>query len=142
MPSMKTKPEQVGGRDGRGGGGGAGGGDGGGEGGGGGEGEGGGGDGGGGVGVGDTGGGGEGGGDGGGLGDGMLGSAIQPIFQSQPVALLVVMPGRFTYTRKLVAVIWYWYDPPFAFQCLFEPVRLLETIGALVKPHPEMSTSR
>ena len=68
--------------------------------------------------------------------------AIQPIFQSQPVALLVVMPGRFTYTRKLVAVIWYWYDPPFAFQCLFEPVRLLETIGALVKPHPEMSTSR
>ena len=68
--------------------------------------------------------------------------AIQPIFQFQPIALAVVMPRSFTYTRKPVAVIEYWYDPPLAVQWLPVPVRLLETIGALVKPHPEMSTSR
>ena len=69
--------------------------------------------------------------------------AIQPIFQSQSVAWAGVMPeGRYTYTRKTVAVISYWYDPPVACQWLLEPARLLETIGALVKPHPEMSTSR
>ena len=73
----------------------------------------------------------------------MIGSdAIQPIFQSQAVALAGVMPSRYTYTRKPVVVIEYEYDPPVAFQWVVEPVRLLETIGALVKPHPEMSTSR
>ena len=71
-----------------------------------------------------------------------LGSAIQPIFQFHSVALAVVMPGEYTYTRKPVAVIVYVYDPPFAFQCRVEPVRLLEMVGALVKPHPEVSTSR
>ena len=72
-----------------------------------------------------------------------LGSAIQPIFHWKwwLVALAGVMPGRYTWMRKLVAVIEYWYDPPFAVQWP-EPVRLLVTIGALVKPHPEMSTSR
>ena len=68
--------------------------------------------------------------------------AIQPIFQSQSVAWAGVMPGRYTHTRKPVAVIVYVYDPPFAVQCRVEPVRLLEMVGALVKPHPEMSTSR
>ena len=52
------------------------------------------------------------------------------------------MPRWFTYTRKPVAVIEYWYDPPVAVHWLPEPAIPLETIGALVKPHPEMSTSR
>lgn len=70
------------------------------------------------------------------------GSAIQPIAHFQWVAPAAVMPGRYRYTRKPVAVIVYCADPPVACQLPATPVRLLETIGALVKPHPEMSTSR
>ena len=34
-------------------------------------------------------------------------AAIQPTFQFQSVALAAVMPCRYTFTRKLVAVMWY-----------------------------------
>ena len=52
------------------------------------------------------------------------------------------MPGRYTITMKPVAVTVYWYDPPVAFQWWAEPVRLLVMVGALVKPHLEVSTRR
>ena len=71
-----------------------------------------------------------------------LDCAIQPILQFRSIALAAVMPGWYTYTRKPVAVIAYRDDPPVAVQRLLEPARPLEMIGALVKPHPEMSTSR
>eukprot|EP00964_Phaeocystis_antarctica_P034094 scaffold19385_cov63-Phaeocystis_antarctica.AAC.1 len=71
-----------------------------------------------------------------------LDCAIQPILQFRSIALAAVMPGWYTYTRKPVAVIAYRDDPPVAVQRLLEPARPLEMIGGLVKPHPEMSTSR
>ena len=71
-----------------------------------------------------------------------MGCAIQLMFQFQPVALLGVMPGQYTYVRKPVALIEYSADPPCAVQRLAEPARLLEMIGVLVKPHPDKSMSR
>ena len=68
--------------------------------------------------------------------------AIQLMFQFQPVALLGVMSGKYTYVRKPVAVIEYSTVPPRAVQSEDEPARLLEMIGALVKPHPDKSMSR
>ena len=67
---------------------------------------------------------------------------MQLMFQFQPVALLGVRPGQYTYVRKPVALIEYSTDPPRAVQRLAEPARLLEMIGALVKPHPDKSMSR
>ena len=52
------------------------------------------------------------------------------------------LPGQYTYVRKPVALIEYSTDPPRAVQRLAEPARLLEMIGALVKPHPDKSMSR
>ena len=71
-----------------------------------------------------------------------MGCAIQLMFQFQPVALLGVMPAKYTYVRKPVAVIEYGSDPPVDVQCEDVPARLLEMIGALVKPHPDKSMSR
>ena len=68
-------------------------------------------------------------------------TAIQLMFQFQPVALLGVRPGQYTYVRKPVALIEYSADPPSLSQ-VREPARLLEMIGALVKPHPDKSMSR
>ena len=56
--------------------------------------------------------------------------------------LLDVMPAKYTWMRKPVVVIEYGSDPPVDLQCEEMPARLLVMIGALVKPHPEMSTSR
>ena len=58
------------------------------------------------------------------------------------LALLDVMPARYTWMRKPVAVIEYGSDPPVDFQCEDVPARLLVMIGALVKPHPDKSISR
>jgi len=64
------------------------------------------------------------------------------MFQLSWVALAALMPGRYTYVVKRVAVIEYGSDPPDDLQCELVPARLLEMIGALVKPHPEMSMWR